>query len=116
MGILSPNIISTKHISYLKIQAMQTSIFVVLGLLLMVCYSNSFPQFAENAKSQEPCGLICVCMKPGNREIARNCKNLPTTVPDRCKSSFLCKSLPPCSTNPEEDCPSDIPPPPPPPP
>merc|ERR1712038_1591589 len=86
MGILSPNTISTKHISYLKIQAMQTSIFVVLGLLLMVYYSNSFPQFAENAKSQIPCGRIRVCMKPGFKK-KPICKNTPSTLPDRCRSN-----------------------------
>merc|ERR1712183_170404 len=93
MGILSPNIISTKHISYLKIQAMQTSIFVVLGLLLMVYYSNSFPQFAENAKSQMSCGRIRTCMKPAFR---RNpiCKNAPRTLPDRCNKP-ICKPPPP---------------------
>ena len=64
---------------------MQTSIFVVLGLLLMVYYSNSFPQFAENAKSQMPCGRIRVCMKPAFRKKPM-CKNAPTTLPDRCKS------------------------------
>merc|ERR1711974_281571 len=100
MGILSPNIISTKHISYLKIQAMQTSSFVVLGLLLMVYYSNSFPQFAENAKSQMPCGRIRACMKPASRKNPI-CKNAPRTLPDRCNSP-TCKPPPPlpCSKKP----------------
>jgi len=63
---------------------MKSSIFIVLGLLLMIHYSNSFPQLAESkSKIAMSCGKIRTCLKPAfsNKPI---CRNAPQKLPPRC--------------------------------
>merc|ERR1719242_2824101 len=63
---------------------MKSSIFIVLGLLLVIHYSNSFPQLAEiKSKKAMSCGKIRTCLKPAC--FTKNiCKNAPQKLPPRC--------------------------------
>jgi len=73
---------------------MKSSIFMILGLLLMIHYSNSFPQSAEN---KMPCGRIRTCLKPKFSKKAI-CKDCPNELPPRCKDSTP-PPPPPCNSD-----------------
>ena len=84
---------------------MKSSIFIVLGLLLMIHYSYSFPQLAEG-KSKMPCGKIRMCLKPkfSKKPI---CKAAPKELPPRCTDPIsVPPPPPPCSPKkPSSRCP-----------
>jgi len=84
---------------------MKSSIFIVLGLLLMIHYSYSFPQLAEG-KSKMPCGKIRLCLKPkfSKKPI---CKAAPKELPPRCTDPIsVPPPPPPCSPKkPSSRCP-----------
>merc|ERR1739848_971250 len=71
-----------QNTSCIRIQAMKSSIFIVLGLLLMIHYSYSLPQLAES-KSKMPCGKIRICLKPKfSKKPISNAA--PKELPPRC--------------------------------